>query len=258
MDGEWISSATPYPPDGLDEIFGQHLPSEHTAVTDLDPTPPVNIIGDCAPSVRQVVDETLTNIPCEIEGTSAGFDSVNGFYSTIAFADNIAVEDNTLLQVDWYEETLLYENNLYSTPLSWDPPEPKVELLPPTAQAMNALTPSQQEKLANIALPQHLQYQSHQGPGTTSTKRQSISSPDRNDRENSRKHKLSVEADDKEANTIEKRYRKSLNDNIAALRDCVPSLGIGMESARGEDTAKNREELQGRTSAHKLNKATVS
>jgi hypothetical protein len=41
------------------------------------------------------------------------------------------------------------------------------------------------------------------------------------------------------------------------LRDSVPSLRIMTKSARGEDTADDREELQGLTPAHKLNKATV-
>ncbi|KAI1822056.1 hypothetical protein F4861DRAFT_532482 [Xylaria intraflava] len=58
-------------------------------------------------------------------------------------------------------------------------------------------------------------------------------------------------------NMIEKRYRTNLNDKIAALRDSVPSLRIMSKSARGEDTTVDREELQGLTPAHKLNKATV-
>ena len=56
---------------------------------------------------------------------------------------------------------------------------------------------------------------------------------------------------------IEKRYRTNLNDKIAALRDSVPSLRIMTKSQRGEDTADDREDLQGLTPAHKLNKATV-
>ncbi|RFU28591.1 hypothetical protein B7463_g7761, partial [Scytalidium lignicola] len=62
-------------------------------------------------------------------------------------------------------------------------------------------------------------------------------------------------------NMIEKRYRTNLNDKIAALRDCVPSLratsstGTGSAVKRGKgDTA---EDLQGLSPAHKLNKATV-
>jgi hypothetical protein len=56
---------------------------------------------------------------------------------------------------------------------------------------------------------------------------------------------------------IEKRYRTNLNGTIAALRDSVPSLRIMSKSARGEDSADDRQELQGLTPAHKLNKATV-
>jgi hypothetical protein len=135
---------------------------------------------------------------------------------------------------------------------------------------MNTLTPAQQEKLRNIAMPQHLQYRTQHSPhSTASTKSHSISSPDGH--EHSRKRKSSVEADDEEEdddlnppvkktahNMIEKRYRTNLNDKIAALRDSVPSLRIMTKSARGEDTITDREELQGLTPAHKLNKATVS
>ncbi|KAI1343025.1 helix-loop-helix DNA-binding domain-containing protein [Xylariaceae sp. FL0016] len=88
---------------------------------------------------------------------------------------------------------------------------------------------------------------------------------------NSRKRKSSAEVEDDDDddldgqhpvkktahNMIEKRYRTNLNDKIAALRDSVPSLRIMSKSARGEDTTEDREELQGLTPAHKLNKATV-
>ncbi|KAI1260218.1 hypothetical protein F5Y18DRAFT_420323 [Xylariaceae sp. FL1019] len=86
---------------------------------------------------------------------------------------------------------------------------------------------------------------------------------------NARKRKSSEDDDDEEDdedgqpikktahNMIEKRYRTNLNDKIAALRDSVPSLRIMSKSARGEDTTEDREELQGLTPAHKLNKATV-
>ena len=53
-------------------------------------------------------------------------------------------------------------------------------------------------------------------------------------------------------NMIEKRYRTNLNDKIAALRDSVPSLRVMAKNARGEDGEK--EDLQGLTPAHKLNK----
>jgi hypothetical protein len=134
----------------------------------------------------------------------------------------------------------------------------------------SVLTAAQQEKLRNIAMPQHLQYRTHNSPhSTASTKSHSISSPDNHER--SRKRKSSAEAEDEDEeddsnppvkktahNMIEKRYRTNLNDKIAALRDSVPSLRIMTKSARGEDTITDREELQGLTPAHKLNKATVS
>jgi Helix-loop-helix DNA-binding domain len=181
--------------------------------------------------------------------------------------------EEAVFPASWAEEdSPSYEGNLYSTPLSWSPPEPKVEPLPVSTapySTMNTLTAAQQEKLRNIAMPQHLQYRAHHSPNSTaSTKSHSISSPDNHDR--SRKRKSSIEADDEEEddsnppvkktahNMIEKRYRTNLNDKIAALRDSVPSLRIMTKSARGEDTITDREELQGLTPAHKLNKATVS
>ncbi|KAL2067470.1 hypothetical protein VTL71DRAFT_1895 [Oculimacula yallundae] len=210
--------------------------------------------------------------PSAFSGISAGFDSsLNDFNdSSVAFTDTLALDDDPLFPADWDQETPPYDGNLYSTPLSWDPPiEPKIEPIPSAAYTtMNTLTPAQQEKLRNIAMPQHLQYRSHNSPhSTTSTKSHSISSPETNDR--SRKRKTSVDGDDDEDdddnppvkktahNMIEKRYRTNLNDKIAALRDSVPSLRIMSKSARGEDTADDREELQGLTPAHKLNKATV-
>ncbi|GKT57878.1 sterol regulatory element binding protein sre1 [Colletotrichum tofieldiae] len=79
------------------------------------------------------------------------------------------------------------------------------------------LTPAQQEKLRNIAMPAHLQYQSPK----------SEPSPG------------SATSDHKGAGLS------------------VPSLRIMSKSARGEDTTEDREELHGLTPAHKLNKATV-
>ncbi|KAF8867000.1 hypothetical protein BDZ45DRAFT_666999 [Acephala macrosclerotiorum] len=211
--------------------------------------------------------------PSSLSGISAAFDPLSTFDDSVAFTDNLALDDDPLFPADWDQETPPYEGNLYSTPLSWEQPiETKVEPLPTTSYTtMNTLTPAQQEKLRNIAMPQHLQYRSQHSPNSTaSNKSRSISSPDNHDREErSRKRKSSAEADDDEDddsnppvkktahNMIEKRYRTNLNDKIAALRDSVPSLRIMTKSARGEDTADDREDLQGLTPAHKLNKATV-
>ncbi|ESZ97913.1 hypothetical protein SBOR_1712 [Sclerotinia borealis F-4128] len=212
-----------------------------------------------------------------LSGISAGLDcTINDFGQTAVFADSLGLDDDPLFPANWDEDTPPYDGGLYSTPLNWDPPMPKQEDLQnigPTYTNMNqtgGLTAAQQEKLRDIAMPPHLQYQSQHSPNSTTSKSNSISSPESHD--NSRKRKSSAEADDEDDdestsqhppvkktahNMIEKRYRTNLNDKIAALRDSVPSLRIMQKSARGEDTADDREELQGLTPAHKLNKATV-
>ncbi|RYO75289.1 hypothetical protein DL766_003297 [Monosporascus sp. MC13-8B] len=145
--------------------------------------------------------------------------------------------------------------------------------LPPAA--LSTLTDAQRDKLQKIAMPAHLQYQSPKSepsPESTDGMHKS-SSPDarsQSSKSNGRKRKSSAGSDDEDDdefeshpvkktahNMIEKRYRTNLNDKIAALRDSVPSLRIMSKSARGEDTTEDREELQGLTPAHKLNKATV-
>jgi hypothetical protein len=210
--------------------------------------------------------------PSLLSGMSDSFDALNGFDDTVAFTDALEGDD-PVLPVDWDQETTPpYEGNLYSTPLSWDPPEAKGEPLPPApyqTMPMNSLTLAQQEKLRNIAMPQHLQYRGQNSPASTH-KSASVSSPDTNDNGRKRKSTSSADEEDDEDsgqhppvkktahNMIEKRYRTNLNDKIAALRDSVPSLRIMTKSARGEDTADDREELHGLTPAHKLNKATVS
>lgn len=150
-------------------------------------------------------------------------------------------------------------DGLYSTPLSWERPS--------TARRSNSyngvLSPQQESKLRNIAMPNQSQQQSY------SASPSSASSPEPDNR---RKRKSSVEDDDEEDspppsngrhpppkktahNMIEKRYRTNLNDKIAALRDSVPSLRVmSKKNSRGEDI---EEDLQGLTPAHKLNKATV-
>lgn len=208
--------------------------------------------------------------PSTLSGISAGLDSFTGFDDTMPFTDSLALDDDPLFPADWDSNTPPYEGGVYSSPLEWNPSETKIEPVPSaTYNPMNTLTAAQQEKLRNIAMPHHLQYRQHSPLSTASTKSHSISSPDSN-HDSSRKRKSSAEVDDEDDdelnppikktahNMIEKRYRTNLNDKIAALRDSVPSLRIMTKSARGEDTADDREELQGLTPAHKLNKATVS
>lgn len=213
-----------------------------------------------------------------LSGISAGLDSSNEFDQTAVFADSLGLDDDPLFPSNWDETTPPYDGGLYSTPLNWDPPMPKQEDfqdIGPKYNSMNTnggLTAAQQEKLRDIAMPPHLQYQNQHSPVSITSKTTSISSPESQDM--SRKRKSSAEVDDEDDdesgghhppakkttahNMIEKRYRNNLNDKIAALRDSVPSLRIMQKSARGEVTADDRDELQGLTPAHKLNKATVS
>ncbi|TVY48586.1 Sterol regulatory element-binding protein [Lachnellula occidentalis] len=216
------------------------------------------------------MDSQSTLDPAVLSGMSPGFNALDGFDDTLAFTDPLE-GDEPLFPIDWDQETTPpYEGNLYSTPLNWDPPEAKIEPLPHApyqTMPLNSLTPAQQEKLRNIAMPQHLQYRNQHSPASTH-KSVSVSSPETNDNTRKRKSTSSADEEDDEDgehppvkktahNMIEKRYRTNLNDKIAALRDSVPSLRIMTKSARGEDTADDREELQGLTPAHKLNKATV-
>ncbi|KAG9248802.1 hypothetical protein BJ878DRAFT_476163 [Calycina marina] len=200
---------------------------------------------------------------------STNFDPLNDFDDTL---------EEPLFSANWDQETPPYDGALYPTLVNWEPT--KLEQLTPSPTAMNhgVLTVAQQEKLASIAMPTHLQYNSSQSPSDRSRKSASVSSPD--SQPQSRKRKTSADADaededDEESaghpvkktahiivkktahNMIEKRYRTNLNDKIAALRDSVPSLRIMSKRPRGKDVNDDREDLQGLTPAHKLNKATV-
>jgi len=149
---------------------------------------------------------------------------------------------------------------LYSTPLSWSRPAPGPRQ---TSSYNGMLTPQQESKLRDIAMPP----QAQEYPASPS----SASSPEPCT-DNIKKRKSSVEDDDEDDspppsrgrnppvkktahNMIEKRYRTNLNDKIAALRDSVPSLRVmSKRNSRGEEV---EEDLHGLTPAHKLNKATV-
>lgn len=171
----------------------------------------------------------------------------------------------------------IYAGSLPSNPSVAQGPPSDNSNFPP--RALSSLTPALQEKLRNIAMPPHLQYNSPKSASspdsaTGEAKMGILSSPDLAEMSSkaSRKRKSSADLEDEEEededgnqpikktahNMIEKRYRTNLNDKIAALRDSVPSLRIMSKSARGEDTTEDREELHGLTPAHKLNKATVS
>lgn len=220
-----------------------------------------------------------------ISPTMDDFDNEN------VFNDILNLDDQPLFQDNWnsLQDTPPYEPDvLFSTPNSWDAPQmrtmPKLEPVQvvhpnqlgiPQQQHLPAatpLSPAQQELLRSIAMPEHLQYnaQAHSPQSITSTtyKSGSVSSPDHHDLPRKRKSSTEDLDDDHSGdesvqrpvkktahNMIEKRYRTNLNDKIAALRDSVPSLRVMAKGARGEDGEK--EDLQGLTPAHKLNKATV-
>lgn len=160
--------------------------------------------------------------------------------------------------------------------------EPSPDVLLPASvprATVDALSIEQRQELQQIAMPPGAIYYSPQSESsldhsTGIGKYTSIASTPEGlgdiGKSITRKRKSSAEADDEDEdlsdghpvkrtahNMIEKRYRTNLNDKIAALRDSVPSLRIMCKSARGEDTTYDREDLQGLTPAHKLNKATV-
>lgn len=145
---------------------------------------------------------------------------------------------------------------LYSTPLSWSKPVAGTRR---SISYNGVLSPQEEIKLRNIAMPSQNQQQFPASPSSSSSPEPC---------ENRRKRKSSVEDDDEEEdgspasrghpvkktahNMIEKRYRTNLNDKIAALRDSVPSLRVmSKKNSRGEEV---QEDLQGLTPAHKLNK----
>lgn len=182
-------------------------------------------------------------------------------------------EDSAVFNNDNMSEEPLFQSanglpkeELYSTPLSWARPSSGIR------RSFSRLSPEEEEQLRSIAMPQiskTSRSQSMNYPGSPS----SASEADLHD--NSRKRKSSVDDDEDDDdddhqtsssggrrapkktahNMIEKRYRTNLNDKITALRDSVPSLRIiSRKNSRGEEV---KEDLQGLTPAHKLNKATV-
>jgi Helix-loop-helix DNA-binding domain len=158
----------------------------------------------------------------------------------------------------------LSRETLYSTPLSWTRPQPR-------GSSYSSLTPQEESKLRNIAMPPTQQSTLSQDADQYPASPSSASSPEpTNGNMNRRKRKSSVDEDDEAEdsppptsnssrpvkktahNMIEKRYRTNLNDKIAALRDSVPSLRVmSKKNSRGEEI---HEDLQGLTPAHKLNK----
>lgn len=184
------------------------------------------------------------------------------------FGDAFGADGEPLFAADWdLQDNSPTYDGLYSTPLSWDPPQVKPLNSGPTFPSLNALSLAQQEQLCSIAMPDQFSYGSKHSPQSASSiYKSSASSPDATD--NSRKRKSSTDADEEDDdgsndklppvkktahNMIEKRYRTNLNDKISALRDSVPSLRVMSKGSANS----GEEDLQGLTPAHKLNKATV-
>ncbi|RKF74871.1 Sterol regulatory element-binding protein 1 [Golovinomyces cichoracearum] len=181
---------------------------------------------------------------------------------------SLPLEENPIFYSTEWPEIPPQSENLYLIPPTWESPEPLGDYqLPPKVPTWNSLADARQEKLQEVPMPRNIQYNNRRSPQSSSSCNSNLlNSPDNHERTRKRKSFAEVEDEDEDSNPIikkiahnmiEKRYRTNLNDKIAALRDSVPSLRIMSKSARGEDTVDDREELQGLTPAHKLNKATV-
>jgi Helix-loop-helix DNA-binding domain len=208
-----------------------------------------------------------------VDDTVENFDDFDEF---VEFGDSLTIGDEGYQKPDWnFQNTPPYDEDLPSTTLPWEPP--KQENPRPIYPApINTLSFAQQEKLRSIAMPGHLQYRDQYSPKSASSTRtyKSSSATSPEGQANSRKRKSSAEADDEDEdddeednregqgplvkktahNTIEKRYRTNLNDKIATLRDSVPSLRATRKPGKGGNTVEIKEDLQGLTPAHKLNK----
>ncbi|KAH8798511.1 hypothetical protein F5884DRAFT_758745 [Xylogone sp. PMI_703] len=137
------------------------------------------------------------------------------------------------------------------------------------------ISPTQETKLHNIAMPSNSYTTPLPSPAS------SDSSPPAATQPNRRKRKLADFDDEDESSPktkgyqarnhapikktahslIEQRYRTNLNDKIAALRDCVPRLGVMSSAETASEVKKGKgdaaEDFQGLSPTHKLNKATV-
>jgi Helix-loop-helix DNA-binding domain len=160
--------------------------------------------------------------------------------------DAAVVQDGSDLQ-----DTSRRDRGLRSTPQAPEPPKTGLsvtELIHHPGSIGSVLTPVQLQKLRSIPVSRYLQRQANYNAQMDSAPEScSISS----DNSRSRKRKVSeADADDEDSengknvihNRTEKRYRTNLNNQIAILRNCVPSLRS--LSARSEYAVGGREDLQ--------------
>lgn len=222
------------------------------------------------PAITDQVDDMFKFQDASADGTMDG---------TVPIFDFNDISANGLARVNTFDASNS-DSSSSSHPQTQAPPQQPQQQQPNYGAhpSMNTLTSAQRDKLRSIAMPQHLKFKGnksthHQGPTPPSDAQKkeasASSSPEAAEHER-KKRKSSTDPEDEDEdedcdhppvkktahNMIEKRYRTNLNDKIAALRDSVPSLRVMAKSARGED-ADAKEDLQGLTPAHKLNKATV-
>jgi hypothetical protein len=175
--------------------------------------------------------------------------------------DTAALQDGSNLQ-----DTSGHDRGLRSTPQPLEPLKTGLsvaELIHHLVSICSVLTLVSRETLRSIPAPRHLQHQPDYNAWLSSARESySISS----DNSRSRKRKVSeVDAGDEDSensrevkniahNRIEKRYWTNLNDQIAVLRNCVPSLRSVKEGARSECAVGGREDLQGLPPVRRLSK----
>ena len=176
--------------------------------------------------------------------------------------DTAVLHDSSNLQ-----DTSRHDRSLRSTPRPPDPPKTDLsvaELIHSPKSINSVLTSAQCEKLCVISVPRHLQHQRNYNAERSSTQ-ESCSISSNNSRR--RKQKISdIDANNKDSensrhplakNTahtrIEKQYRTNLNDKIAVLRNCVPSLW-SLKTRRSEYAVRHRDNLQDMTPQRRLSK----
>jgi hypothetical protein len=201
------------------------------------------------------------------------------FDEFLEFGDNFPLDDGGFGNATWNlaEFTPPYDDGLYTGPMPDSQqkvnPMPVLEKQRPMLSSWSMAMPqAEQERLHRIAMPDAYKLNGQYSPQSASSIRTgSIPSPDSQDKNRKRKSSSSADEEDEEDdegkdghappmkktahNMIEKRYRTNLNDKIAALRDSVPSLREAVrKNGKGEPDAEIKEDLQGLTPAHKLNK----
>jgi hypothetical protein len=153
---------------------------------------------------------------------------------------------------------ILPRDSLCSTPLSWE--RPKFGRRVGNLNSYGQLSLEEESRVRSITMPK--QSGSISPPSSPSPEPQYTRNPrKRKSSENSESDFSPLpcsrhSAPNKTAhNMIEERYRTNLNDKIAALRDCVPSLRvIDRRTPCGEDSQKD---LNGLSPAQKLNKVFI-